>query len=282
MTGSYRVVDESGKDAVKRPTNNVGHTNVPFHKTEQEAIDEAMKYDKRLEKALKYEGDTMGHCVGGYCPDVQAGKTKIYSLRDAKGEPHVTIEVKPGMHPIGYGVSSGEDFPKSFRYEDSNMNEVTLPQDQYGAIYNRAREIFDSKGNVRNAADARYDSFQQAANEVLGQLPSTIQQIKGKQNAAPKDEYKKFVQDFVRSGNWDQVKDLQNTGLIPTSNLDSLADIYPKKESLQDLHRNSRIWILNRAVREGENFPKYITREEYEDILEKYARPDPWNPDLRR
>ena len=47
------------------------------------------------EQALKYEGDTMGHCVGGYCPDVLQGRTKIYSLRDAKGEPHVTIEVRP-------------------------------------------------------------------------------------------------------------------------------------------------------------------------------------------
>jgi hypothetical protein len=48
-----------------------------------------------LEQALKYEGNKMGHCVGGYCPDVVEGKSRIFSLRDAKGEPHVTIEVKP-------------------------------------------------------------------------------------------------------------------------------------------------------------------------------------------
>jgi hypothetical protein len=48
-----------------------------------------------LEDALKYEGNTMGHCVGGYCPDVVEGRSRIFSLRDAKGEPHVTIEVKP-------------------------------------------------------------------------------------------------------------------------------------------------------------------------------------------
>jgi hypothetical protein len=51
--------------------------------------------EKILEDALKYEGDTMGHCVGGYCPDVLEGRKRIYSLRDAKGEPHVTIEVQP-------------------------------------------------------------------------------------------------------------------------------------------------------------------------------------------
>ena len=37
----------------------------------------------------------MGHCVGGYCPDVAAGRSRIFSLRDAKNEPHVTIEVQP-------------------------------------------------------------------------------------------------------------------------------------------------------------------------------------------
>ena len=47
----------------------------------------------KLEEALKYEGDTMGHCVGGYCPDVASGNTRIFSLRDKKNEPHVTIEV---------------------------------------------------------------------------------------------------------------------------------------------------------------------------------------------
>ena len=49
-----------------------------------------------LEAALKYEGDMMGHCVGGYCNDVFSGRSAIYSLRDKKtGAPHVTIEVEP-------------------------------------------------------------------------------------------------------------------------------------------------------------------------------------------
>jgi hypothetical protein len=53
---------------------------------------------KQLEDALKYEGDTMGHCVGGYCDDVAEGRSRIYSLRDKRGEPHVTVEVKPNQH----------------------------------------------------------------------------------------------------------------------------------------------------------------------------------------
>lgn len=52
-----------------------------------------------LADALKYEGETMGHCVGGYCPDVSEGRSRIYSLRDKKGQPHVTIEVRPDIRP---------------------------------------------------------------------------------------------------------------------------------------------------------------------------------------
>lgn len=61
--------------------------------------DEENPLVESLRKQLKYEGDTMGHCVGGYCDDVLEGSTKIFSLRDAKGEPHVTIEVAPGEQP---------------------------------------------------------------------------------------------------------------------------------------------------------------------------------------
>jgi hypothetical protein len=223
------------------------------------------------EKALKYEGDAMGHCVGGYCPDVEAGSTKIYSLRDAKGEPHVTIEVNPGKHPIGYGVSGDEDFPKSFRYEDSEMNDITLPKEQYDAIYNRAREIFDSKGNVRNVADARYDSFQQAANEVLGERPGIIQQIKGKQNAAPKDEYKKFVQDFVRSGNWEKINDYQNAGLKNMDMTGSNWDLTNVPEDIAKIKNTERYWAVQEAIKNND-IPKYATEEEVADAIRKYAR----------
>ena len=45
-------------------------------------------------------------------------------------------------------------------------------------------------------------------------IPEEIVQIKGKANRAPNPEYLPAVQDFVRSGNWSKVGDLQNTGLI--------------------------------------------------------------------
>jgi len=59
---------------------------------------EPAKHDESLAESLKYEGEVMGHCVGGYCPDVASGRTKIFSLRDKRGEPHVTVEVRPQQH----------------------------------------------------------------------------------------------------------------------------------------------------------------------------------------
>lgn len=80
-----------------------------------------------LAEQLKYEGDTMGHCVGGYCPDVLAGKSRIFSLRDAKGQPHVTIELNPedgGVYRIEQIKGSGKKDPgQSLRLKSTGYEE---------------------------------------------------------------------------------------------------------------------------------------------------------------
>lgn len=45
--------------------------------------------------SLDREGEIMGHCVGSYYKEVADGNVVIYSLRDSKNIPHVTIEVSP-------------------------------------------------------------------------------------------------------------------------------------------------------------------------------------------
>ena len=52
------------------------------------------------ENDLLVEGNRMNHCVGDYCRQVQSGSTEIYSLRDPKNEPHVTIEIDPEYNEI--------------------------------------------------------------------------------------------------------------------------------------------------------------------------------------
>jgi hypothetical protein len=49
----------------------------------------------KTENDLQREGEIMGHCVGGYCRQVDSGRSIIFSLRDPNGAPHVTMEYRP-------------------------------------------------------------------------------------------------------------------------------------------------------------------------------------------
>ena len=129
---------------------------------------EQSKTRKDLEEALKYEGDIMQHCVGGYCPDVVEGHSRIFSLRDNTGKPAVTIEVKPGKRTGERAVDYRQLLPEN-----------------YAAKYGDDSDL----------------------------LPY-IEQIKGPKNERPDEKYLPFVQDFVKSQRWGDVKDLQNTGLM--------------------------------------------------------------------
>lgn len=49
---------------------------------------------------LTVEGNRMNHCVGSYCEDVANGSTRIFSLRDQRNSPKVTIEMKANSNQI--------------------------------------------------------------------------------------------------------------------------------------------------------------------------------------
>lgn len=196
---------------------------------------------KTLEDALKYEGDTMGHCVGGYCPDVASGRTKIFSLRDKRGEPHVTVEVRPQQHL------------------------------DYNTWFNKQPEEIQNRIAQRRLEDKNHDIYEGpeylAAREAL---PPLINQIKGKGNARPIEKYDPYTQDFVKSGEFSEVRDLYNTGLY-RPDPDELGILFPTDASLQNLRSSSRIEMLQRAKQAG-LFPEgqqYLNRSEWEDILRK-------------
>lgn len=82
--------------------------------------------NRELESALKYEGDQMGHCVGGYCPDVQEGRSRIFSLRDAKGQPHVTVETSPPT--VEPRLSGDVSFPGRIVQIKGKANRAPTPE----------------------------------------------------------------------------------------------------------------------------------------------------------
>lgn len=207
-----------------------------FNRKKKVEMDESYK---ALEDALKYEGETMGHCVGGYCPDVVEGRSKIYSLRDKKGQPHVTIEVQPGRK------LTEKDMPDDVR---------DMLSEQYG--------------------DASREEFEAAVQQYIQSrsVPDAIVQIKGKANRAPNAEYLPAVQDFVRSGNFGKIGDLQNAGLVdvqdPNALLRALGKVSPERNIDQAIDN------FNTAIDSAPNAQRYMTLDELRDFLGGSAGPE--------
>ena len=156
-----------------------------------------------VQKQLKYEGDTMGHCVGDYCDDVLSGTARIFSLRDAKGAPHVTVEVVP-----------------------TDIGDI-------------------------------------------------IQQIRGRQDLPPKDEYLPFVQDFIRKpyhgGQWyDEIGDFGSTGLLGTSK-----GFYTKDEAYKMLADPAYKELGPELLDALDSVHTPGANPEYDAILEAYRAQNP-------
>jgi len=170
-----------------------------------------------LEDALRYEGDMMGHCVGGYCDSVLSGRSAIYSLRDKKtGAPHVTIEVEP----YGSFIESKRQIDE--RFPDLDENEKMRMLDEQGWL------------------DENGDPLPTPLGRIL--------QIKGKANLRPKDEYIPFVQDFVKSQNWDMVQDLENAKLVDL-NSSQISDKWVKSKMADHVARQVVEDMRNEGLR---------------------------------
>jgi len=213
------------------------------------------------------ESEAMGHSVKGYEPSkkhpewvkgsgdegspsyglggweaIKSGRAKIYSLVDSRGAPHATIEVASGAHPIGYSFKgASKELPETFEYNRNFDEGFPRPtEEQKQAILSRAQDIFKNNSNIE-----RMDAFQMAANEVLGELPAEIRQIKGKGNVKPIADYIPYVQDFVKSGKWTDVRDFSNTDLIRADDvrkagwdMTGIDSLYLTKQEYDDLLLN--------------------------------------------
>jgi len=182
--------------------------------------DESLPKDearKQLQEALDREGNIMGHCVGVYCDPVLEGRTEIYSLRDSRGKSHVTIEVDNNKNTeIGTFLDEVPGQAEKYGFTKSNT--------RYGYIWTYPRK------NVDGIDQSTLDVIDQpTADEIdktivnspefkqwLDSQKKQIRQIKGKGNDKQKDSYTPYVQDFVRTGNWDinNIGDFENTDLV--------------------------------------------------------------------
>jgi hypothetical protein len=179
-----------------------------------ESFSDALRFLARndLERALQYEGSTMRHCVGGYCDDVWTGQTRIFSLRDNKGEPHVTIETAPadvrrvGNTPLDF-LRENPDAAKRLGLTKELVDQLNDPN-----LY--SKNNLEQVGELIAAVPERSIVVSPEFQQWFSKKPQEILQIKGKGNAKPNEKYIPFVQDFVTSGNWGRVSDLANTDLV--------------------------------------------------------------------
>lgn len=148
-----------------------------------------------LAKALKLEGDSMGHCVGGYCQHVLDGETRIFSLRDPKGRSHATIEAIPD---------------KTMLYKRW-IKDATEEEKQSFSAYIAKKGMNDINEDLT-------DWGRSIGKPISTEPVYNIAQIKGKGNARPIEKYDPYTQDFVQSNDWNIVDELQNTGLVDLGN----------------------------------------------------------------
>jgi len=220
-----------------------GRTTGGLGRTQKEAIDNHDFGIEALQNALKYEGELMQHCVGGYCPDVTSGRSRIFSLRDAKGKPHATIETNPGGKVEDPLFDAGVDFEgQAHDYVRRANPRLDTETDEYmEAVHERANDLAAAWNDKQLAPEVAHPR---------------IRQIKGMNDRIPKEEYLPYVQDFVRSGKWSEVGDLHHTGLFA---IDPASDV--------------ALYLKNA----GKPVPKYATGEELNEISSAMANPK-WVP----
>jgi hypothetical protein len=239
-----------------------------------------------LQQALDYEGNTMGHCVGGYCPDVMEGRSRIFSLRDAKGEPHVTIETRPG------------DQSEVYRQAIADLRDT-----EYWPAWIQKQQDQSRTGNfgsTRDLVDYMNEFRTSQGLEPIGMdIPNDIVQIKGKQNAKPKDAYIPFFRDFVQSGKWGQIGDEENSGLrrlggnlIPSDEYDkTLTDAYnwmrssPGGQAVRKFYKTEMGGYGTDAYKEADKFvnktivPIGDSAYSLNEVLSVLEDPGGWDPE---
>jgi hypothetical protein len=178
------------------------------------------------EKALQYAlecGKNGAWCTSGKDTALRygSGGSELYVLHDPKGKPIVQIEVGN----------------KKYNPDDLYMGDVLNEEDALGdQTYRVLQEILEERG-VHNAADLVEteamggrlpEEFRQVVREAWDEVDSRmpkatvaveqpfIKQIKRKGNLVNSDDYegRQAVQDFVKSGKWSAVDDIENTGLM--------------------------------------------------------------------
>jgi len=203
---------------------------------------------------LQYEGDEMGHCVGGYHSQVDDGSTIIYSLRDKTGKPHVTIEVNAleGGRELGEGEEPSGPDPSRYEFphhEDREDYEYWNRLQNEGRL-DLARQHFPGRAHEKvllspEQAAGGADDLWAMHSAMHGKLKPEFEviQVQGNSNQTPKREYQAKIKEwmdamrekgveFFRSDDWfanydaDEPESVEYPDIGSASKLDDWHDWY--------------------------------------------------------
>jgi len=229
-----------------------------------------LKHDtdpKKTQAALKSEGEMMGHCVGGYCPEVESGEIKIYSLRGPDGKSHVTIEARPQFSMTLWrnaNLDAINSNPKLKQY-DFNMNSLDNDH-KYGYRMTERDYVTEMTKEMKKLG----------INPVEPPSYMELHQVKGKQNKRPDEKYQSYISDFIRNNPTKHeivdVFELDNTNLMGVQNVAD-SGLVPK-----DIHNHPEVEkaVKKRnaeyGIRPDDQFSIEMQEEHKYDLFKEVAR----------
>lgn len=204
----YGIVDKDGKvyDYTKEEDKEVGYR--PLHANSfssdqtqgvQKVLDAYSEFMNMsiLDRALTEEGELMGHCVGGYTDEVADGSSSIFTLRDAKGKPHVTIESMPYTYTNSNGESERDpDGPYAITQIKGKENRGVVPRYR--------QQVIDF---LNSLPDDKLKYVEEIRN-VDAVEPATLDTVRG--GADIVNAIKKYVPDLPRFISRDKWTELVN------------------------------------------------------------------------
>ena len=140
-------------------------------------------------------------------------------------------------------------------YDSFSDSEVELFRDSWPYPYDRPRGIHTNE-EYEYYADGTYDAVRELFPDRI-QYPDprlNIKQIKGKFNQKPKAEHIPYLQDFVKSGNFSDIRELGNVDMYDMKEL----GYFSKEDFLSDPGFNN--YMLKRAEDSGEDLNSLLSR----------------------
>jgi hypothetical protein len=235
-----------------------------------------LKHDtdpKKTQVALKSEGEMMGHCVGGYCPEVESGEIKIFSLRGPDGKSHVTIEARP-------------QFSMTL-WRNENMDLISRNPELMKLDFNmRSLDNDDKYGRRMTERDYVREMTKEMKKRNINPIepPSYMElhQVKGKQNKRPDDKYQSYISDFIKNNPTKHeiadVYELDNTNLMGVQNIADNGLVSKDIHNHPEVEKILKIKYPEEFRTDQPNVPKAFSRSEelkyklFQEVARDFAR----------